>query len=504
MLSKDKTKIILGPPGTGKTTTLLNILEEEIESGIPPERIGFVSFTRRAIKEARDRTLSKFKEIDKDQLDNFRTLHSLCFRSLGLNSERIFKGLHITEFKKILRIDMVGDIDEEQIVNSGASLGDRMLFCDQLARAKMCPLKDTWRELKCGYLWEEQKLFSDTLVDFKMKRNLLDFTDMLSYFIEAEFTPDIDILFVDEAQDLTRLQWKVIDKLSESVKTIYIAGDDDQAIYKWAGADVSTFLNLDGEIRILPFSYRLKKRVFDLANQVTKRIIQRYDKDWSSTEDQGSVNYIESYEYANMSEGNWLILARNNYQLYPIEKYLKQKGYVFERKFGGFKTNKHVIAIRAWLDLCKGKEIPYDSIIKLYSSMKTGESIRRGFKNGNTLDEQKNYNYTELKENHGLIAEGKWEDVLGLIPEEDKYYYQALEKTGDLFYSEPRIRLSTIHGSKGAEAENVMLLTDVSYATWKNIMEESDDEHRVFYVGITRTKNNLYIVNPQGLYSYPI
>jgi DNA helicase-2/ATP-dependent DNA helicase PcrA len=337
-----------------------------------------------------------------------------------------------------------------------------------------------------------------------MKRNLLDFTDMLSYFLDSEFTPDIDVLFVDEAQDLTRLQWKVIDKLSKSVKTIYIAGDDDQAIYKWAGADVSTFLNLDGEIRILPFSYRLKKRVFDLANQVTKRIMQRYDKDWSSTEEQGSVNYIESYEYADMSEGNWLILARNNYQLYPIEKYLKQKGYVFERKFGGFKANKHVIAIRAWLDLCEGKEIPYDSIMKLYSCMRTGESIRRGFKNGNTLDQQKTYSYIDLKANHGLLAEGKWEDVLGLIPEDDKYYYQALERTGDLYYNEPRIRLSTIHGSKGAEAENVMLLTDVSYATWKNIINESDDEHRVFYVGITRTKNNLYIVNPQGLYNYPI
>ena len=49
-----------------------------------------------------------------------------------------------------------------------------------------------------------------------------------------------------------------------------------------------------------------------------------------------------------------------------------------------------------------------------------------------------------------------------------------------------------------------MLLTDVSYATWKNINDQSDDEHRVFYVGITRAKNNLFIVNPQGLYSYPI
>ena len=327
---------------------------------------------------------------------------------------------------------------------------------------------------------------------------------MLSSFLESEYTPDIDILFVDEAQDLTKLQWKVIDKLSHSVKTIYIAGDDDQAIYKWAGADVDTFLSLDGEIRILPFTYRLKKRVFDLANQVTKRIINRYDKDWSSSEEQGSVNYIESYEYADMSDGSWLILARNNYQLYPIEKYLKQKGYVFERKFGGFKANKHVVAIRTWLDLVKGKEVPYDSIMKLYSCMRTAEGIKRGFKNGNSLDKEKTYTYKELRDNHGLIAMGKWEEALTLIPDDDKYYYQALEKTGDLFYNEPRIRLSTIHGSKGAEADNVMLLTDVSYATWKNINDQSDDEHRVFYVGITRAKNNLFIVNPQGLYSYPI
>ena len=54
------------------------------------------------------------------------------------------------------------------------------------------------------------------------------------------------------------------------------------------------------------------------------------------------------------------------------------------------------------------------------------------------------------------------------------------------------------------ELENVILFTDVSYKTWKNLVQEDDDEHRVFYVGITRVKNNLFIVNPQTEYSYRI
>ena len=105
---------------------------------------------------------------------------------------------------------------------------------------------------------------------------------------------------------------------------------------------------------------------------------------------------------------------------------------------------------------------------------------------------------------HGLKAKGRWQEALEMIPEEDKYYYEALEKTGDINEDNPRIRLSTIHGSKGAEADNVVLLTDVSYKTWKNLVKDDDDEHRVFYVGITRVKNNLFIVNPQTEYSYRI
>jgi superfamily I DNA/RNA helicase len=64
--------------------------------------------------------------------------------------------------------------------------------------------------------------------------------------------------------------------------------------------------------------------------------------------------------------------------------------------------------------------------------------------------------------------------------------------TGD-----PRIQISTIHGSKGGEADNVLLLTDISPKTYASYQENEDDESRVFYVAATRAKQNLHIIMPR-------
>ena len=81
--------IILGPPGTGKTTTLLNLVDQFIQQGVRPKQIGYFSFTRKAAREAATRAAEKFGLDVENDLENFRTLHSFAFRRLAMTKEKM-------------------------------------------------------------------------------------------------------------------------------------------------------------------------------------------------------------------------------------------------------------------------------------------------------------------------------------------------------------------------------------------------------------------------------
>jgi superfamily I DNA/RNA helicase len=139
--------------------------------------------------------------------------------------------------------------------------------------------------------------------------------------------------------------------------------------------------------------------------------------------------------------------------------------------------------------------------------MSVGNRVKRGFKKLPHIMDDDLLGLEELQKNHGLLATKDmiWHEAMDKIPDGERAYITALLRRGEKFNSTPRIELSTIHGSKGGEADNVVLFTDVSPAASKAAEDDPDELHRVFYVGVTRTRQNLYLIEPEdALRSYSI
>jgi len=79
-------------------------------------------------------------------------------------------------------------------------------------------------------------------------------------------------------------------------------------------------------------------------------------------------------------------------------------------------------------------------------------------------------------------------------------YIRKMRQNGEKLNQAPRITLSTIHGAKGGECQNVVLLTDLTRRTYGEYEKRPDDVNRLFYVGATRTKEHLHIVEPKDVY----
>ena len=210
---------------------------------------------------------------------------------------------------------------------------------------------------------------------------------------------------------------------------------------------------------------------------------------------------INTINALDMTQGSWLILSQAGYQLQPVANDLKSNGYLFNYRGHRSISEKISDAVNGWEQLRKGKEVSAETVRKIYGFMSTGDRVKRGFKKLPGLDDQDMVNMQDLIVNHGLLADTNmiWSEAMDKLPETDRAYITALLRRGEKFNGIPRITASTIHGSKGGEAENVVLFTDLSPAADEQMRINPDDMHRVFYVGVTRTKQNLYIVDAEDV-----
>ena len=87
---------ILGPPGTGKTTKLLNYVKTFYKLGTPLHKIGYFAFTTKAADEAKNRMLDYHTALEQKDIPYFKTLHSLAFNVLGLKKSNVMQPEHLS------------------------------------------------------------------------------------------------------------------------------------------------------------------------------------------------------------------------------------------------------------------------------------------------------------------------------------------------------------------------------------------------------------------------
>jgi DNA helicase-2/ATP-dependent DNA helicase PcrA len=494
-----KTSIIIGPPGTGKTTALMGVLDELFTRGVKADRICFLSFTRKAADEAKERAASRFG-ISQDDLPYFRTIHSLCFQQLGLSRKDVMGFSDYCSIAKATGISITNRVASEDGIVSSMSRGDRLLFTENLARVRGVSLQNQWESLTNEEFYLEELIqIEGTLEKYKKINSKMDFTDMIDTFLAVAPVPSIDYLIVDEAQDLARNQWAVIDLLSKGVKETYVAGDDDQAIFRWAGADVDSFIELVGNEWTLDTSYRIPQAIKPLAEEIISRVHKRRPKEWYARSEQGSINYCNHIEELDMSEGTWLILARNSYLLTSFNEHCIEAGYVFESTLGSITKGEALMAVRIWERLRRGDKVTVGEAIVVYGFMSIRERIRYGSKKKLAEAEHNSLvTLPDLRADYGLLVDSIWHHALDRLSDEERTYFITALKNGEKLTREPRIKISTIHSIKGGEADNVVLCTDMAARTYEEYQVNEDDEARVWYVGVTRAKKNLYILTPSG------
>ena len=487
---------VFGPPGSGKTTFLLNVVQQELDSGIHPAEMGYFAFTRKAATEAKERAVEKFPQLNPEiDFPWFRTLHSLAYRCLGIGIKDMMKPEHFREFAKEAGIELGIENGEEDFM---VRVDNPILNEINIARIRGVDLRTHYNRSQMDIEWYHFEYVERAYRQYKEANSLLDFTDLLERIVEeAHRLPSLEVLIVDEAQDLSRLQWRLVAELASRAKRSFLAGDDDQAVYNWAGADVNSFLGFEGDITVLDQSYRVPAKVHALANVVVNRIRVRQPKTWNPREYEGEVKFYNDFEHVDISQGEWLILASTNYLLNDMHNWIKSQGLMFERQ-GHRSINEAVMtAVMGWETLRRGKEVPFPVVKQVYKHLDSNY-IKRGHKMLRDLDPEGMFTMDYLIKHHGLDTNAIWHEALTKIGEEKRDYIVALLRRGTKLMGKVNIKLSTIHGAKGGEADNVLLLTDLSSKFANEYEKNADDVNRLLYVGITRARQALHIVLPKN------
>ncbi|WP_135827808.1 UvrD-helicase domain-containing protein [Halorussus halobius] len=562
---------LFGGPGSGKTTELLNRVEDILdEDDVDVNDILLVSYTRAAANEVRER-LAERRDLNPRSLQGtVCTMHAKAYELLDLSRNDVVGESDKKEFCEDFGVEF-----EDEYSGAGrrtarsTTLGNKIIATSQWLQRTRRDVAD-WYDVPFQWNDEEVRLppdidpnaqegnkytptwpSDDDRLDvpeairawraYKGEEDLVGFADMLERVRQRSLLPNVDYLVIDEFQDITSLQYDVYDEWKPHMDQVLIAGDDDQVVYAWQGADPKLLLDEGGDDVILDTSHRLPSEILQVVQQEVRHIDERQEKNLSPRKEGGAVEQVDSPSMLELvrnvrytieeHDGTLMLLFRARYQMFRFIDEFIDEGIPFkcltDQRMWTERLQQYVDAVEKVDDEEPITGLQARRLADMLQDSAFGTSERDEL--FDAIDEREaeadTDDLAEIEVDPDFVTDfapfmpgpASAADMVRKVTSFQKNSMKAYFSSDYQDVAADRVRIGTIHSAKGREADHVFVATDltekvveqmaatVDQAALPDDVEEftsttdpvptlTDNERRVFYVGMSRARERLVVM----------
>ena len=509
-----KLQFMVGPPGTGKTSTFITSKYTKLLKSFDYKRIIVLSHTNVAADEIKDEILKlpEMQGITKKSLEhNICTIHHYC-KNKATIGEQV---LDYDDYKNLCRIDSI--FQRHKVTQSQFDNREHGYFkFVREAYGFNRSLKEHWKKSDKkynGYSVTDIEVMLEIVDNYNKQNGKLDFHDMIKRFIDKAVEPDIDALIVDEAQDSNKTQKLALDKIATNAKEYWFVGDPDQTIFEWAGADAHEFYKLSQGAEELEQGHRCSKTINALCKRIIAPIWNYYKthRVWKSTIYSGNHYHLPNLINKCSAAEELLKKIRNTNQTFLftyrqkpsdtwLKKFFRQHGIEFAHVGNtAHVPKKELRCHKLWSSFCKGTPMSLRQIKDFWSYM--GSKVIVHGRGDETFEEWVDREYTidyliyhkYLKENAGSQRDFA---LIRTKTEEDRILYiNKILRNGCDLDGDIRVKYANIHTVKGLTFDNV-IVDDTRFRP-----EDYFSQLRLKYVAYSRGKFDCWTIASQDKYT---
>jgi DNA helicase-2/ATP-dependent DNA helicase PcrA len=563
---------LFGGPGSGKTTALLDRVDEMLDEGVAVRDVLVVSYTRAAASEVRERLAERLDRSPRSLKGNVSTMHAKAYELLNLSRGDVVGEKHKEEFCEEYGLEFEDEYEGSRRRSArSTTIGNKIIATSQWLQRTRRDVAD-WYDVP--FQWDEEEVrlppdvdpnaqtgnkytptwpSDDDRIDvpeairawraYKGQEGVVGFADMLERVKQRSLVPSVDHLVIDEFQDITTLQYEVYEEWRPHMESVIIAGDDDQVVYAWQGADPNLLLDerVDEDV-VLPNSYRLPSRILHVVNREIRHIEKRQEKDLKPRKQGGRVEAVRSPSMLELvrnvratveedEDCSVMVLFRARYQMFQFVDEFIGEGIPFVSLTD---TRLWTDRLRGYVDAVEkvdagesvdGLEARRLAEMLVDSAFGTGERDDLFDAIDDLQDEEGVDDLTDMEVSPEFVEEyapflpgpGSAADMLSRVSNFQERSVKAYFSGRYRGMDPSRVRVGTIHSAKGREADHVFVATDLTEKVVEQMAASvtdpeavpgvteftknadpvptlTDNERRVFYVGMSRARERLVLL----------